>query len=347
MAAWQDVWTNRLVDSAKVDAITLNGWSLIDAVSIWAWVVNDTQYGYLNWVTSAVQTQINTKITSPSSPALGDILYYGGSAWEKLTWWAEWTFVKISGWVPVFWAWNEWPTLVDQPTVDDTKEKVSSDSVAADDPNQKIVETHADWSKTEYREDWIYVLDWDWEVIVKYDKTWTYDSILKRMDYLDWTVKNLTWQLITTDSKIAYLDKFNNFEELCTFSGPVSFLWGVTWKIEPITLATLTFTYDCSSYNVWKISMAANGNILFNKCTSWTVYTLFINTSAGSIVPMFKFTKIDTDWTTTAVTDCFWANSTKPDFSSIWTYVVTWIMAWNSLHLTAFGSWVVADTFYT
>lgn len=45
--------------------------------------VTDTELGYLSGVSSAIQTQINAKITAPGSLANGDILYYN-SGWQRL-----------------------------------------------------------------------------------------------------------------------------------------------------------------------------------------------------------------------------------------------------------------------
>lgn len=46
--------------------------------------VDATELGYVNGVTSAIQTQFGEKITAPGSLAAGDIIYYNGSAWVKL-----------------------------------------------------------------------------------------------------------------------------------------------------------------------------------------------------------------------------------------------------------------------
>lgn len=47
--------------------------------------VTDTELGYVSGVTSAIQTQLNTKLAATiTSVAEGDILYYNGSAWVNL-----------------------------------------------------------------------------------------------------------------------------------------------------------------------------------------------------------------------------------------------------------------------
>ncbi len=59
--------------------------------------VTPTELGYLSGVTSAIQTQIGTKITAPSSPAQGDIIYFNGTSWASLTAGTSGQYLKTQG----------------------------------------------------------------------------------------------------------------------------------------------------------------------------------------------------------------------------------------------------------
>lgn len=59
------IWTNRLIDGLKVDAITLNGGWKIDAVSIADGSVTDAEFQALNGVSSNIQAQINAIWAAP------------------------------------------------------------------------------------------------------------------------------------------------------------------------------------------------------------------------------------------------------------------------------------------
>lgn len=80
------IWTNRLIDWNKIDALTLNLWNKIDAISIWSWNISDAEYEALNWITSNIQAQINN---IPAIPLTLDT--------PKIT-----TDVKFPNWTPSY-----------------------------------------------------------------------------------------------------------------------------------------------------------------------------------------------------------------------------------------------------
>lgn len=53
------VWNNRLIDGAKLDAISLNGSWKIDTTSLANWSVSDAELQTLNWITWNIQEQID------------------------------------------------------------------------------------------------------------------------------------------------------------------------------------------------------------------------------------------------------------------------------------------------
>lgn len=56
----------------------------IDAAKIGSGDVSNTEFGYLNGVSSAIQTQLDAKVAIPGSSAAGDILYHDGSGYVRL-----------------------------------------------------------------------------------------------------------------------------------------------------------------------------------------------------------------------------------------------------------------------
>ncbi len=59
------IWTNRLIDWLKVDAVILNGWNKIDATSIADWSITDAEFEALNGISSNIQAQINAIWAAP------------------------------------------------------------------------------------------------------------------------------------------------------------------------------------------------------------------------------------------------------------------------------------------
>lgn len=56
----------------------------IDAAKIGAGSVSNTEFGYLDGLSGAIQTQLNGKVSIPGSSAAGDILYHDGAGYVRL-----------------------------------------------------------------------------------------------------------------------------------------------------------------------------------------------------------------------------------------------------------------------
>jgi len=56
----------------------------IDAAKVGGGSVSNTEFAYLDGVSSAIQTQLDDKISYPESGAAGDILYHDGTGYARL-----------------------------------------------------------------------------------------------------------------------------------------------------------------------------------------------------------------------------------------------------------------------
>lgn len=90
----------------------VNASAAIDASKIHDGSVSNTEFGYLNGVTSAIQTQIDAKLTSPLTTN-GDILYYNSSAHQRLAIGTNGQVLQVSSGLP---AWTAPPAATDTVT---------------------------------------------------------------------------------------------------------------------------------------------------------------------------------------------------------------------------------------
>jgi hypothetical protein len=80
--------TNKTIDAdsntiTNIENADIKSAAAIDATKIANGSVSNTEFQYLDGVTSAIQTQINTKLTNPLTTN-GDIVYYSNSAAQRL-----------------------------------------------------------------------------------------------------------------------------------------------------------------------------------------------------------------------------------------------------------------------
>lgn len=90
------IWTNRLIDGAKIDAISLNWWNMINATSIWSWTITDAEFDALNGITWNIQDLIDNVVETPLNTETPKI-----TTDVKFTYWTpsfDWTCVVLTSW---------------------------------------------------------------------------------------------------------------------------------------------------------------------------------------------------------------------------------------------------------
>ena len=104
------VWNNRLIDGAKLDAISLNGSWKIDSTSLANWSVSDAELQTLNWITWNIQEQIDNlaleswNLTPEQSSALSWITWNIEVRLDNLEWTDLWD-AALKSWNNTFtWA---------------------------------------------------------------------------------------------------------------------------------------------------------------------------------------------------------------------------------------------------
>ena len=88
---------NKLATLTASRAVVSDGSGFISAST-----ATSTEVGHLSGVTSAIQTQIDGKITNPGTTN-GDVMYYNGTSWVRLGIGSAGQFLTVSGGVPA-WA---------------------------------------------------------------------------------------------------------------------------------------------------------------------------------------------------------------------------------------------------
>lgn len=71
------VWNNRLIDGAKLDALSLNAGNKIDTTSLGNGWITDTEFWMLDWARSNIQAQIDASNWTWSTPSLWTASYDG------------------------------------------------------------------------------------------------------------------------------------------------------------------------------------------------------------------------------------------------------------------------------
>lgn len=331
------VWSNRLIDGLKIDAIILNGTNWIDATSIADWSVTDAEFLYLNWVTSPIQAQIDSIDPFPNWAGTGDMLYYDGTDWSLMLAGTEWQIVKYVSWLPV--AGDADNLSQNDPIVNDTNDLTAwwGNTVVADDWAKTITVTYPDWSYTIYWETWIGDYWEDWNLISFNTKTWIYDIPTQSITYNDWTVIDWVADTIsTTDWKIAYQNQPNTFTENNIFEWDSIFKWNVAFPYFRIDMnAITTIAFDWSNWTKQRT---------INHGTWWTHTLNLTNLYSGS---NYSLMIRNTSWWN--ITLAMWTAS-NVNWSSMWIYWI-WSMVNNLVLSDTTGWWglhlFVMDTFDT
>lgn len=275
--AERTVWSNRLIDWLKLDAIVLNGTDWIDAQSIADWTVSDTEFLYLHGLTWPIQDQIDWLGSTLPTGTEWDMLYHDWSDWVVLSPWTDWQFVKYVDWVPTPSSLDSWDVSLEDPTINDSEDLTDwwANTVTPDDTNNWVKVTHPDWSYTIYGEDWIWEYDNNWELVSFTGKTGTYDDGSDTITYDDWTVIDWGWWTIsTTDWKIAYKNQPNTFTETNVFEWDSVFKGNVAFPYYQINMdwiTTIAFDWDN-----WQKQRTIYHN------TWWTHTLNFTNIYSGS-----------------------------------------------------------------
>jgi hypothetical protein len=283
----------------------------------WVWIKWDTWAKWAevevrnNW--TQIQWKYDNEVTWKNLVSIASI------SWTD---WTDWREVEIQKWEThiqyrYVWQWElDWINIVNLndikwpawsiesvwQTVNVNDQQTLDWTVTTDDIEKTITVTNPDWTYTEYKEDWIYYYDVNWDLIFFYPKIWTYTDWV--IEFEDWDIVDWINEVIdVTDWNIAYVNKPNIFQEFINrFKWAVIFEW---WASFPYKTIDMTWT-NIINFN-W--ALAENQKCInltdvwaktlnFSNIYQWRTYWLIINNTSDGNISLVAWA-VNSNWITT------------------------------------------------